>query len=113
VSAAAAEPPKANSNRSHAVQEILEAIIPHMQPWTWMSTELLQHLEGAFEATRSHHLMHQVRNGQITPEEAQELGGLTKVDMSMLASVFDLGIQAGLKLASDNEFRRMMGEEEV
>lgn len=113
MSTDAAEPPKPNSNRSHAIEEILEAIIPHMTPWTWMSTELIGRLEGAFEASRAHHLMAAVRTGQISHEEAQDLGGLTKVDLTMLISVFDLGVQSGLKLASDNEFRRIMGEEEV
>lgn len=105
--------PPENSNRSHAVQEILDALIPDLVAPTWMSEELLRSLEGAFEATRAHHLMAGVRNGHITPEEAQDMGGLTKVDLGMLIGVFDLGFQAGMKLQYDNQFRALLGEEEV
>ena len=107
------EPPKQNPNRSHAIQEIIDTLLPDLAPATWMSDELLRSLEGAFEATRAHHLMAAVRAGRITPEEAQEMGGLTKVDLGMLIGVFDLGIQAGIKLEYDNQFREMLGEERI
>lgn len=106
MSTAALPPP--DSNRSHAVQELLEANIPNMAPWTWMSEELLGHLEGAFEASRSHVLMHMLREGRITPEQAQET-----TPIQLFIAVFDLGLQIGIALQKNNEFRRMMGEQEI
>jgi hypothetical protein len=100
--------PPPDSNRSHAVQEILDALIPQMQPWTWMSEELVRSLEGAFEANRTHVLMHMLRHNMITPEQAQSV-----TPLQLYVAVFDLGFQAGLKLADVNQFRAMMGEDPV
>lgn len=102
------KPPAPLSNRSHAVQEILDALMKDLEPPYWMTPELLHALEGACEAHRSHVLMHKLRTGMITHEEAQKT-----VPLETMVGIFDFGFQAGLKLANDNEFRRMMGEEEV
>jgi hypothetical protein len=101
-------PPPENSNRSHAVQELLERHIPEQRPWTWMSPELLRHLEGAFEASRTHALMHMVKAGVITPEQAQEI-----TPLQLFVAAFDLGITVGSELEKANDFRRLMGEEEI
>jgi hypothetical protein len=74
-----------------------------------MTPDLLRHLEGAFEATRTHSLMHMVKAGIITPEQAQE--GATP--LNLFISAFDLGLTVGVELEKSNDFRRMMGEEEV
>lgn len=106
MSTAALPPP--DSNRSHAVQELLDANIPNIAPWTWMSEELVRSLEGAFEASRAHVLMHLLREGRITPEQAQDTN-----PPQLFVSAFDLGLQIGIALQKNNEFRRMMGEQEI
>lgn len=100
-------PPPERRNRSHVVQELIARHIPEMEPPTWMSEDLVRELEGAFEATRTHALMHMVKAGIITPEQAQD--GMTPPHIFIGA--FCLGLEVGVNLEKDNAFRIMMGEE--
>lgn len=102
----ATEPAGPNSNRSHAVQELIERWVPDIDDSTWMSDELLQHLHGAFEATRTLAIMQRVRMGLVTPEQAQELQ-----PAELFIAAFNLGFKVGQELEKDNAFRTMMGEE--
>jgi hypothetical protein len=52
--------------------------------------------------------MHMVKAGVITPEQAQEI-----TPLQLFVAAFDLGITVGSELEKANDFRRLMGEEEI
>lgn len=98
--------PRPDSNRSHQVQELIDTTIPQLRSWTWMSEELQVQLHGAFEATRAAAMMNLLRQGLITPEQAQEV-----TPAQLFIAAFDLGLTVGEQLEKTNAFRRMMGED--
>lgn len=102
-------PPPERRNRSHTVQELIARHLTEQEPPTWMSEELLNDLMGAFEASRTHALIHMVKAGMITHEQAQD--GMTPPWIFVTA--FALGLTIGENLEKDNQFRIMMGEEPV
>lgn len=99
-------PPIPDHGRSERVWSIAERLAPEVSPnITWMSAELIDRLLQVFEATRAIMLIHMVKAGLITQQQAQEA---TPEQIFLMA--FHVGFECGREFEDQDRFNQMWGE---